>query len=212
MENDKNNSKFDLNIIWKECAKDYKLKKRDYLLWTVNNNLIFSIFSKLSIVDKDYYLDIICNFKPLWADDLFWDITNSKYFDYKKTPMSFRVIGSNIAQMKTIYENQVKLGNLDMDKTKEIFYNEVEKIIQIIKLTRDDTYNINNESIEIDTLVAIHNKDYKKAKSILRRVSCPYNRITGAPKKDGVHINVWIFRQNALKYIRLRWFQKLKQK
>lgn len=84
MENDKNNSKFDLNIIWKECAKDYKLKKRDYLLWTVNNNLIFSIFSKLSIVDKDYYLDIICNFKPLWADDLFWDITNSKYFDYKK--------------------------------------------------------------------------------------------------------------------------------
>lgn len=126
--------------------------------------------------------------------------------------MSFRVIGSNIAQMKTIYENQVKLGNLDMDKTKEIFYNEVEKIIQIIKLTRDDTYNINNESIEIDTLVAIHNKDYKKAKSILRRVSCPYNRITGTPKKDGVHIKVWIFRQNALKYIRLRWFQKLKQK
>ena len=41
-----NQNKFDFNDIWKQAAKKYDLNKKDYLLWTINNEFFRNLMVK----------------------------------------------------------------------------------------------------------------------------------------------------------------------
>jgi len=195
---------FDLNIIWKNSAQKYKLKKKDYMLWCQSNDLIFSIFSNFSVKDEEYYLNVACQFKPMWADEIFWKITDSKsLFNYSKEPLSFRVIGSNVAPMKTIYINQIKLSSINLEETQIKFDNEIEKILEIIKSVNEEDYITDNEVSVINIIKAINNKDYKNARKILKKISNPFKLITGE-LKETADINTWTFKIKAKKYLRFK--------
>lgn len=199
---------FDLEIIWKNSAQKYRLKKRDYMLWCQSNNLIFSIFSHLTKKDNEYYLNIVCKFKPMWSDEIFWEIVDPKSkFNFSKEPLSFRVIGANVSPMKEIYTNQIKLTNLNLEETQMIFDNEIEKILKIIKLVNEKDYNTGDELSIINILNAIKDKDYKNARKILKKISSPYKLITGE-LKPGANVNLWVFKGQTKKYLRFKTINK----
>lgn len=189
-------------------TKKYKLKKRDYMLWCQSNDLIFSIHSYLTKKDNEYYLNIICEFKPMWSDEVFWKIVDPKSkFNFPKEPLSFRVIGANVSPMKVIYTNQIKLTNLNLEETQIIFDNEIEKILKIIKLVNEKDYSTEDELSIINILNAIKVKDYKNARKILKKISSPYKLITGE-LKHGANVKLWIFKGQAKKYLRFKIFNK----
>lgn len=197
--------KFDLNIIWKNSSKKYNLKKRDYMLWCQSHNLIFSIFSNLSIKNGEYYLNVHCEFKPMWADDIFWEITDPKsLFNFPKEPTSFRVMGADVAPMKKIYLNQVKLSSLNIEETQNKFDNEIEKILGMIDSINEKNYVTENEVSVINILNVINNKEYNKARKLLKKISSPFHIITGNLKKNNSGIGLWTFKLQARKFLRFK--------
>ena len=141
----------------------------------------------------------------MWADDIFWKITDPKsLFDFPKESTSFRVIGANVAPMKKIYINQVKLSSLNIEETQNKFDNEIERILEIIDLINEKNYVTENEVSVINILNAINNKEYNKARKLLKKISSPFQIITGNLKKDGADINLWTFKLQARKFLRFK--------
>ena len=124
-------------------------------------------------------------------------------FNFSKEPLSFRVIGSNIAPMKEIYINQIKLSALDSEEIQTRFNNEIEQILEVIKYVTEDDYTVDNEISSINIIDAINSKDYKKARTMLKKISNPY-KLNGTLKKSGTHVNTWLFKCQAVKYLRFK--------
>ena len=197
------NSNIDLDKIWQESAKKYNLKKKDYWLWTVKDELIFGIYSHYTMIEKQYYLKVVCEFKPKWSDEIYWNIMiNSKLIpNLEKEPLSYRITGSYIAPMKGIYSNQVELSGLDSeDEIQTKHDNEIEKILEIIRNISKKEYT---SRADFDVITAIYNYDYRNARQILKEIPNPYN-LNGTLKKSGTDLKIWLFRRAAKRYIRIR--------
>ena len=197
------NSNIDLDKIWQESAKKYNLKKKDYWLWTVKDELIFGIYSHYTMIEKQYYLKVVCEFKPKWSDEIYWNIMiNSKLIpNLEKEPLSYRITGSYIAPMKGIYSNQVELSGLDSeDEIQTKHDNEIEKILEIIRNISKKEYT---GRADFDVITAIYNYDYRNARQILKEIPNPYN-LNGTLKKSGTDLKIWLFRRAAKRYIRFR--------
>jgi len=76
----------------KANLKPYGFKTKGYKIWCVQNDLFFTMMLSISTSNEDG-----CNFythiraKPMYADDLFWDIMDMR--SNKRKPLSLRAIG-----------------------------------------------------------------------------------------------------------------------
>lgn len=66
--------KIEENLLHKTLVKEYKLKKRDYMIWKVKDGLFFDMYSSVLEQDDICKCRVKAKVKPLWADDLLWDI------------------------------------------------------------------------------------------------------------------------------------------
>lgn len=73
----------------KEYAKQFALKKKDYMFYSSDKDMFYSM---MFFMTNDYRIKISFYAKPLWVDDLLWDIL--KMSSNKKEPISLRSLGA----------------------------------------------------------------------------------------------------------------------
>ena len=116
--------KTELPKIIKEIAKEKKLKKKDYMLFSKKGELFFDCLIFLSVNDAD---ECICStretLKPMWLDDLLWELLDMK--DNINAPISLRAEGAFSISGALLYDNKTIL----VDWSKEELQSIVEKYI-----------------------------------------------------------------------------------
>lgn len=167
--------KKNLDALLKEFPKLYKkqqLKKKDYLLWLKRNDMIYSIFPFVNIRECDLVpvLQVRIGYKPLWIDDLLWDILGME--TNKNEPDSLRVVGAFTAA--EVYEKElIELESEDIEYLRTVLQDKIDAIL--VKLdTLDEMLYIENLTeatmggLEDRALIAIHQgKDEKSVTELI---------------------------------------------
>ena len=80
--------------------KKFKLKKKDFMVWFQKEDLFFDLMISVCERDGHCYCDSVERLKPLWIDDLLWDLLGMP--ENKKEAASLRAIGAF-----TVYGSQI---------------------------------------------------------------------------------------------------------
>jgi len=160
----------------KESSKKYNIKKKDYMLWTIKNEMIYSIFPRAFIRESDLkpIIEIWINYKPLWTDDLLWDILEMQ--TNKNEPNSLRVIGAFTMISATYTKKSIELQSDDVKNVRNVLHTEIENFIDSLTLMTEEMYI--NEMMTSKTvsdidkiLIYIHQRNLEEAKRLLKITS-----------------------------------------
>ena len=181
----------------KEECKKYHFKKYDYIFYMVKNDLFYSI--SFFLHQDNLRVDIAV--KPLWVDDLLWDILDM--CSNKKEPASLRGVGAFTIQSKIQIKNYRVENSAQID---EVVNHCFKEMIELVNHYTEENYlkdwvNISYQNQMIKTIVLIHNKEYRKALQFLKNT-----------KINDFESNNKCFSDLAIRYIRKRqllsFFQK----
>lgn len=78
-----------LKVRSKELAKQFTLKKKDYMFFCSKQEMFYNM---MFFMTNEYRIKISFHAKPLWVDDFLWDIL--KMPSNKKEPISLRSVGA----------------------------------------------------------------------------------------------------------------------
>lgn len=179
-EDQKRNKELEKNIklMMKECPKRYKqqkLKKKDYMLWTIRGDMIYGIMPSAWIRESDLkpIMSFWIKYKPLWIDDILWDVIGME--SNKQEPDSLRVVGAFTVGAARIYLDTIELQSETPDYLESIFYENIEKIMSSLDDLSEEKYieylytgKYVDEFSKI--LVAIHHGDGNKIKELLETI------------------------------------------
>jgi len=126
--------------ILKERIKKYKFKKKDFMIWYNKKDLFFDLLVDIIVKpDGRCYCTSLEKVKPLWLDDLLWDLL--KMESNKSEALSLRTIGAFTVAGSEIFEDNSELIELTIDELEEKidiylehFYNSIQNC------TIDDFY------------------------------------------------------------------------
>lgn len=172
-----------LKEIIKSKAKEYKLKKKDYMIYAVKDNMIYGLLVDAYIRETDLKPTIysFIEYKPLWIDNLLWDILDME--SNKNESDSLRVIGAFTVDGMTYSRDTIEFdGNIDtLEKLIDDLFKKFENAIS--KLT-NEKYIIDVKETDgkrdIDkALVFIHENNYIEAKRIIEEDKSSYRFIIG---------------------------------
>ena len=77
--------------ILKDKIKKYKFKKKDFMIWYKKKELFFDLLIDVKVKSDDKcYCTAVETIKPLWLDDLLWDLL--KMETNKETPLSLKTL------------------------------------------------------------------------------------------------------------------------
>ena len=115
----------------KDKIKKYKFKKKDFMIWYSTKELFFDLLIGVKVKSDDKcYCTAIETIKPLWLDDLLWDLL--KMETNKKEPLSLRTIGAFTVSGAELFKNETELKEWTISELEEI----IDKYsIQIAKAT-----------------------------------------------------------------------------
>lgn len=176
-EDQKRNKELEKNIslMMKECPKRYKqqkLKKKDYMLWTIRNNMIYGIMPSAGIRESDLkpVMSFFVEYKPMWIDDLLWDVIGME--SNKQEPDSLRVVGAFTVGAARIYLDTIELESETTEYLEKVFYDNIETIMsQLENLTEekyiDYLYTEKYADEYSKVLVAIHQGDRNRIKELI---------------------------------------------
>lgn len=172
-----------LKEIIKSKAKEYKLKKKDYMIYAVKDNMIYGLLVDAYIRETDLKPTIysFIEYKPLWIDNLLWDILDME--SNKNESDSLRVTGVFTVRGMTYSRDTIEFdGNIDtLEKLIDDLFKKFENAIS--KLT-NEKYIIDVKETDgkrdIDkALVFIHENNYIEAKRIIEEDKSFYSFIIG---------------------------------
>lgn len=172
-----------LKEIIKSKVKEYKLKKKDYMIYTVKDNMIYGLFVDACIRKTNLKptINSFIEYKPLWIDNLLWDILDME--SNKNESDSLRVTGAFTVRGMTCSDDTIEFdGNIDtLEKLIDDLFKKFENTIS--KLT-NEKYIIDVKETDgkrdIDkALVYIHENNYIEAKKILEEDKSFYSFIIG---------------------------------
>lgn len=90
--------------------KQYKFKKTDYAIWFMKDNLFFTFLPHIGVPDDGKcYCWASENIKPLWLDDLFWEIFQME--SNKSAPLSLRATGAFAVRGSELFEGKTNWPN-----------------------------------------------------------------------------------------------------
>lgn len=172
-----------LKEIVKSKIKQYKFRKRDYMIYMVKDNMIYGLFidSYIRETDSKPIVHSYIEYKPLWIDDLLWEILDMK--SNKHEPDSLRIMGAFTVPGMEYSDDTIEFdGNVDtleklIDGVFKNFENNIslltnEKYIGNIKET-------GGKRVLSKALVFIHENNYTEAKKILEEHKTEYSFIIG---------------------------------
>lgn len=146
--------------------KKYKLKKKDFMVWVQKKELFFDLMIYVHENDGHCYCTSIERLKPMWLDDLLWDLLEMP--ENKNEPASLRAIGAFAVYGSEIYSKKNELVNWELEELEQYVVQYIEHFYQ------------NTQSCEIDIfyecmcknsyqqelrkgLSLIHDGEYEKA-------------------------------------------------
>lgn len=88
-------------------VKKYKFKKKDFMVWHQTKELFFDLMISICERDGHCYCTSVERVKPMWIDDLLWDILGMP--ENKKEPASLRAIGAFAVYGSQIYDDKTQL-------------------------------------------------------------------------------------------------------
>lgn len=108
-------------------VKPYRYKSVDGMVWTVQNGILFilPLFVSSPRGEDRVYVKASCEAKPLFADDLLWDILG--FEENKSKPMSLRVNGYFALYGVPVYTHRQELAVLDEDHAAQLVQAELEE-------------------------------------------------------------------------------------
>lgn len=96
--------------------KPYRYKSVGGMVWTVQNDMLFILSPSISTPrgEEQIYVEVTCEAKPLFADDLLWDVLGLE--ENKSKPMSLRVNGVFALYGVPVYTHRRVLEVLDSEQ------------------------------------------------------------------------------------------------
>jgi len=207
-----------LNILLKECPKVFKqpkVKKIDYKLWIINEGMFYCITPIVWLREDDLksMMRIEFKYKPLWMDDLLWEILGME--SYMKGPKSLRANDCYTGLSMDGGERIIELSAEDIDYVRNVLHEEINGILAKLNdfnekkyLTEFEKYVSSRSEYACDAiLVAIHeNFDEKQIVTMIN--SCDnYGRFCFfTDKSQGMitykNIGVITYKHLIIKYLR----------
>lgn len=109
----------------KDKIKKYKFKKKDFMIWYSTKELFFDLLIGVKVKSDDKcYCTAIETIKPLWLDDLLWDLL--KMETNKKEPLSLRTIGAFTVSGAELFKNETELKEWTISELEELIDNYLE--------------------------------------------------------------------------------------
>lgn len=176
-----------LSKVLKEKIKDYKFKKKDYMIWFNKKDLFFDLFIDVKVTPDNR---CVCtskeSLKPLWLDDLLWDFLQME--DNKNEPLGLRSVGAFTVFGSQIYDTNYELKKWDIDELESCVDAFLEHFYNSIQTSTIDTFLDNTKStlyhLELrEALTYVHYKKYSEA------VDCLKNDGDGVFKNGKISIN-----------------------
>lgn len=151
--------------ILKDKIKKYKFKKKDFMIWYNKKDLFFDLLIDVSVFpDGKCYCTALEKVKPLWLDDLLWDLL--KMESNKAEALSLRTIGAFTVSGSEIFEDRFEI----IEWTVEELESKIEVCLEhfyksVYRSTIDDFYkNIEASSYQSDlrkSLSLVYNQKYQ---------------------------------------------------
>ena len=156
--------------ILKEEASRYKIKKIDYMLFGVRDDLFFDCMIHVSAIGSTCSCSTFEEIKPLWIDDLHWELLGME--SNKKEPLSLRAIGAFALNGPVIYEDRKELRTWSVEELRSVAAEYVEHFRNsIAERTMEDFLNGLKENISRDrttkALYLLHEKRYGEALALI---------------------------------------------
>lgn len=155
-----------LTQILKNNVKSYGIKKKDYMVWSATDELYFSLLVDVREKDGHCYCTSLETIKPLWLDDLFWDIIDMS--ENKSEPLSLRCIGAFAIHGMDFFECEQELPEWSIDELEqcvvtymEHFHNTINNSIMESYYSIFDSAAYQGDIQEI--LILLHRQEYEKA-------------------------------------------------
>lgn len=161
-----------LSGMLKEKIKEYKFKKKDYMIWFCKDDLFYDLMIHVAVPDDGRCIcSAVETLKPLWLDELLWDFLNMP--DNKKEPYSLRAIGAFTVEGSQIYKECRELANWDVRELEQCVDAYLEHFSQTIRTgTTDDFYTYLEASpyhVELRrSLSLIHQGQHQEALAYLK--------------------------------------------
>lgn len=114
-------------IIQSEIKK-YKLKKKDFMVWVRKKDLFFDLIISIRERNGHCYCASTERIKPLWLDDLLWDILGMP--ENKDEPASLRAIGAFTVYGSEIYNVESELMTWEIDELEKYAIKYIEHFYQ----------------------------------------------------------------------------------
>lgn len=102
-----------LPVLTRSLIKPYRYKSIDGIIWTAQNDMLFTLDPSIAhpLGEEQFYFKVRCGAKPLFADQLLWDILDLE--EAKAAPMSLRVNGAFALFEVPAYEELRPLERLE---------------------------------------------------------------------------------------------------
>ena len=111
--------------------KKYKLKKKDFMVWFQKKDLFFDLIISLRERDGHCNCASMERIKPLWIDDLLWDILGMP--ENKNEPLSLRAIGAFTVYGSEIYSDESEIETWETEELKKHVCKYIEHFYQNIQ-------------------------------------------------------------------------------
>lgn len=146
--------------------KKHGFKKKDYMVWHKKGQLFFTLFLFVRELDGRCYIDAQIHCKPLWIDDLLWDILHMP--ENKSEPLSLRSVGAFTVRGNGLYSESIELFGWSVDEAAECVQNALQNFSVYIEDTQPENFSVqidpNSYHAEVwKLLVLIHENKFDDA-------------------------------------------------
>ena len=117
------------------------------MIWYKKKELFFDLLIDVKVKSDDKcYCTAVETIKPLWLDDLLWDLL--KMETNKETPLSLRTIGAFTVSGAELFKNETELKEWTISELEEIIDNYLEHFYKTVQSSSIcDFYNNLENSI-----------------------------------------------------------------
>lgn len=142
--------------ILKDKIKKYKFKKKDFMIWYNKKELFFDLLIDVKVKSDDKcYCTAVETIKPLWLDELLWDLLKMK--NNKEAPLSLRTIGAFTVSGAELFKNETELKEWTISELEEIIDNNLEHFYKTVQSSSicDFCNNLENSIYHVELRKAL---------------------------------------------------------
>lgn len=177
--------------IFKDKIKKYKFKKKDFMIWYNKKDVFFDLLIDVKVKSDDKcYCTAVETIKPLWLDDLLWDLL--KMETNKEAPLSLRTIGAFTVSGAELFKNETELKEWTISELEKIIDNYLEHFYKTVQSSSicDFYDNLENTLYHVElrkALSLVYEQNYQDALDYLK------------DKGDGIFKNGNVSINNAIR-------------